>query len=602
MCLAALLISLMPCALADELNTSVTTRLKADLAYLASDDLKGRDVGSEGIAEAGQFIEKRFQELGIETELFETGPYQEFSLPGPAEIGDADSNRLVFEGTQADVTPALGQNFTSLALGGNGEFSGGLVFAGYGITAPDLGYDDYKDVDVEGKVVIVIRKEPQQQQADSIFEGTRSSQYAFFSSKELNAAMHKAAALIIVNDAVTASRDDSVMAVTAAGSPLSDQTIPTFHCQRSLIDPILTAVTGMSLLDYEQAIDKDLEPQSVEIKGVKVTGEAKIKDSRIPVRNVIGYLPGTGRLKEEFVVVGAHYDHVGMGGRGSLAPGTIAIHNGADDNGSGTVTMLEVARRMSENKAEDRRGIIFMAFTAEERGLLGSKHYVRNPRWPLEDTVAMVNMDMVGRLNENVLTVYGTGTAKEFDGLVDDLNEEFNFALDKRVAGFGPSDHASFYEAKIPVFHFFTGLHNDYHRPSDDVDKVNYDGMTRIAGMIAGAVEHIATAEKRPSYIQTTARANVGRAPRRARAVLGVQLDLDFDGDGVRIDAVSEGGPASEAGLEVGDVIVKLDDDGLESVRDLRRFMGGQKPDNEISVTVLRGEEEETVTVKLGRG
>ena len=583
----------------------VQRRLQEDLTYLSSDELEGRDSGSAGIKLASEFIVNRFNELGIQTDKFDGTPFQSFSLPGPATIGPAANNYLTFSN---GLSLKLEEQFNPLALGSNGDFEGEVVFAGYGITATDLDYDDYADVDVEGKVVIVLRKEPQQNDKDSKFNGTENSQYAFFSSKELNAALHKAAALIMVNDSKSiALEGDQLISVAAGGSSISNTQLPTFYCSRGPIDALVKEGTGKSLATLEEEIDSDASPRSQILQGITAKGEALIEDSRVPVRNVIGFLPGRGNLAEEYVVVGAHYDHVGMGGRGSLAPGTIAIHNGADDNGSGTTTMLEVARRMSSDESEDRRSLIFMAFTAEEKGLLGSQHYVRNPRWPLEDTVAMINMDMVGRLNESeTLTVYGTGTAKEFDSLIDRLNEKTRFNLVKDPAGYGPSDHQSFYEQKIPVFHFFTGLHNQYHRPSDDVELVNFEGMARIAQMVTDTVQEIATNPNRPTYVKTNKQADVGSTlrtrnrPRPRRAIIGIQLEVGDDL--VQAGAITVGGPAEKAGMMPGDVIVKIGDASIDSVQELRTEMRGKKPGEKVSIEVRRGEETKVLEIELGQG
>lgn len=589
-------------SLAEDLLTATATRLRNDLSFLAADALEGRDVGSEGIARAGEFVAERFQQLGLETEIFDGSPYQEFSIPGPAEMGPAEKNTLAFDGIDLGIELKLGTNFQPLALGSNGAFEAEVVFAGYGITAPDLNYDDYADVDVAGKVVIILRKEPQQADDESVFDGRRSSQYAFFSSKELNASLHKAAALLMINDSSTvASGGDKLLSVRAAGRALSDAQVPTFYCTRNVIEPMIQKAMGKSISEIEAEIDTDLKPQSQLLEGIVCRGQALVEQSKIAARNVLGLLPGAGDLADEYVVVGAHYDHVGMGGQGSLAPGTIAIHNGADDNASGTTAMLEVAKRMADDQSENRRTLIFMAFTGEEKGLLGSKHYVRNPRWPLEDTVAMVNMDMVGRLNENTLTVYGVGTAHSFDSMMDRLNEAAQFNLDKREAGFGPSDHSSFYEAKIPVFHFFTGLHNDYHRPSDDIEKVNYSGMARIANLVTDVVSELALAEQRPEYIQTKARANVGRKarPNRPRAILGIELDLESDV--VRVAKVSPG-PSADAGLQSGDVILSLGGTETKDVATLRAELAKKKPGDTVSLVLQRGDQQVEVEVRLGRG
>lgn len=580
-------------------------RLGNDLKYLSSDELEGRNVGSQGIARAGEFIAQRFLDLGLRTDSFQGSPYQEFTIPGPAAMGSPESNTLAFAGANNAAPLVLGKDFTPVSLGDSGKFDAPIVFAGYGITAPDLNYDDYAGVDVEGKVVVIVRKEPGQRDPNSKFEGNRSSQYAYFSSKELNAALHKAAALIIVNDRLTVASagEDQLVSVTGAGSAVTDNKIPTIFALRSAIDPLLQQALGKGLDDLELLIDSDQQPRSQPLSGISASGETQIEQSSIPVRNVVGLLPGSGALAEQYVVVGAHYDHVGMGGPGSLAPGTIEIHNGADDNASGTTTLLEIARQLSSEPAESRRGVIFIAFTGEEKGLLGSKHYVRSPRWPIEDTVAMVNLDMVGRLDSNTLTVYGTGTATNFDSLIERANQTPQFTLDKEAAGFGPSDHSSFYEADIPVFHFFTGLHNDYHRPGDDFEKVNLEGMARIASMVTDVVRELATAPERPELIKSSAIAQIGQpSGRRARprAVLGIQLDIASRQAAVA--QVPADSPAATAGLQPADVITGIDEDPVDSIGDLRRILAGKQPGDTISVRVLRDSQTLTLSLTLGEG
>jgi len=475
-----------------------------------------------------------------------------------------------------------------------------VVFVGFGITAPEFEYDDYAGMDVEGKVVIVLRREPQQNDAKSKFNGTQNSSYAYFTAKELNASLHKVAGLILVNDAQTAegSGGDQIMKVAEAGAALNRTKVPTIFCSRSIIDPLVKKSTGKSLSELQAEIDASGAPKSIVLKDVKAIGEVEIVSKDLIARNVVGFLPGTGALAEEFVVVGAHYDHVGMGGPGSLAPGTIAVHNGADDNGSGTTALLEVARHLSKDQSPSRRGIIFIAFSGEEKGLLGSKHYVRSPRWPLEKTVTMVNMDMVGRLNDGAITVYGTGTAEGFDSLMDKLNETSKFRLDKQPAGFGPSDHSSFYEFDIPVFHFFTGLHNDYHRPSDDPDKVNVEGMQQIADMVKRLVIDLATRSDRPKLLKISDVADVGRANARPRVTLGIQMDTNSEA--VLVESVAEGSGAAAAGMIKGDTIIKIGDTTVANAREMRRALGSKKAGDTIEITVRRGTEEVKLQVKLG--
>jgi hypothetical protein len=595
---------------AEELAKGAVVRMSDDLRYLASDELEGRNVGTEGIAKAGEYIVQRFEELGLETKLFDGSPYQEFTIPGPPGLGPADKNWLSVTGENVPVDQPefrLGENFTALTLGSSGQFEGPLVFAGYGITAEDLDYDDYAGLDVTGKVVVVLRKEPQQNDPNSRFDGTRNSQYAYFASKQANAAVHNVAAMILVNDAGTLdSAGDGLLPPDGAGTAITDHRVPTYFALRSAIEPLIQAGLGKSLDELEAQIDQTGQPASAELRGITAGGETAIEDQDIPVRNVVGLLPGSGTLADEYVVIGAHYDHVGMGGPGSLAPGTIAIHNGADDNASGTTAMLEVARRLAGMPAENRRNLVFMAFTAEEKGLLGSKHYVRNPRFPLEQTVAMLNMDMVGRLNDNTLTVYGIGTAEGFGALIDEQNKRTAFNLDKQVAGYGPSDHSSFYEVGIPVFHFFTGLHNEYHRPSDDFELINFDGMARIADMVTGAAQEISIRPDRPKPLKVEGYADVGRnrvrsGPARSRPVMGVQLDGSLE-DQARIVSLSDGGPAAAAGLQPGDRIVKVGESEVVTTVELQAAIGRYRVGDAVPIVVDRDGETIQVDVTLGEG
>ncbi len=599
-------------ASAEDPSTSTVSRLSADAMFLASDDLAGRDVGSPGIAQAGEYIAHRFQELGLVTDSFNGGPYQEFTIPGPAALGPREQNRLQFEGSHSSNQLELGQQFTPVSLGSSGSFAGDVVFVGYGISAPELNYDDYANVDVRGKVVIALRKEPGQNDPTSRFDGAGPSQYAFFSTKELNAALHGAAALILVNDQVTVARagSDELPALTAAGSAVSEPQIPTIYCLRAAIDPLLQQSLGKSLRDVEDAIELAQTPQSYLLQGIRAQGETLIAQSQTPVRNVFGLLPGNGELADQYVVIGAHYDHVGMGGSGSLAPGTVAIHNGADDNASGTAVLLETARRLSTElspgnpatvgHSAGRRSIIFVAFTAEERGLLGSKHYVRNPRWPLEQTVAMLNMDMVGRMEGNSLTVYGTGTAAQFSGIIDRVAAPLGLSINKQPAGFGPSDHASFYEVNIPVLHFFTGLHNDYHRPSDVVEKLNIPAMATIAEVVTDIAAELASVRERPTLLQTTAVAQIGRAAKPKRAVLGVKLDT-----GRRIPTVTEvayGSAAATGGVRSGDIITAIDQQETASYEELQRILANRSVGQSVNLSVLRGTQHLQLTVTLQEG
>jgi membrane-associated protease RseP (regulator of RpoE activity) len=297
------------------------------------------------------------------------------------------------------------------------------------------------------------------------------------------------------------------------------------------------------------------------------------------------------------VVVGAHYDHLGYGGDGSLQVGSKDIHNGADDNASGTVSLLELARRIKANDAAARRRIVFIAFTGEERGLLGSAEYVRNPVFPLESTVAMINLDMVGRLKDDKLTVFGTDTSKEWNHEIDQAAQANSLTIIKKPEGFGPSDHSSFYAKQIPVLHLFTGTHTEYHRPNDDWPLINFVGMERIIRFTQQLVEWAAVTSPKPSYVQVTGRAELERDG--SRPYFGSIPDFGTNEKGYAIQGVGPGSPAEKGGLKGGDIIVKLGDQAITSLDDfdlaLRKYSAGQQ----IDVVVKRAGAEVTLKVTL---
>ncbi len=548
----------------------------------------------------------------------------------------------------------LEKDFNTLAVGGTGVVDAPVVFVGYGITAPDLEYDDYQGVDVQGKVVVILRKEPQQDNPHSAFDGTSSSRHAHFTQKVSNAYAHGAAAVILLNDqfgtrqsadaslkqwgelvdelvklraAFLAKLDqteeeqakhrenvsklvsqihaldeklqgdhDEVLSLDGAGTESSHRKLPVFFASRASIDGVLKASLGKDLGQLESAIDEGPTPHSHELSGWKVDCESNVVFKKATIKNVAGVLDGEGALADETIIVGAHYDHLGDGGPGSLAPWTKAIHNGADDNASGTAALLEVARRLAGQDAKPRRRIVFMAFSGEERGLLGSSYYVSNPAVPLEKTAAMVNMDMVGRLNDNKLIISGTGTATSFDGLIDETNKRYEFDIKKDPGGYGPSDHASFYGKQIPVFHFFTGTHNDYHRPSDDVEKINVPGMQRVTGMVTDIVEQLAVAADRPEYVEVKQKKQEVSGD---RPYLGTIPDFGREVEGYALMGAAKDSPADLAGIKAGDVIVKFGDSKIAGLEDidgaLRKFKAGDK----VPMIILRDGKEQEVTVTL---
>jgi len=660
---------LLAAAQAAENAAESESRLRNDVTYLASDALEGRGAGTAGLNKAADYLAKRFSEMGLKTDLFGGQPFQNFEIVVSAELGPAAKNRLSLIGPGQPLELKMGEAFSPLATGGTGAFDAPLVFAGYGITAKNLKrgnepfeYDDYAKIDAKGKVVILIRKEPQQQDEKSPFGGKTNTTYATFAVKLRNAIAHGAAAVIIVNDKqeLTSRRDqdtkllkasldtlaglrdklatatpgtpdfdkltasvaktageaaelgkqlaanpDVLLPFEGAGPKSTQRKLPVLFCTRAAIDPVLKAGIGKDLATLEQEIDGDLVPRSAELAGWRATGESEVNEVKAKIKNVVAVLEGSGPLADETIVVGAHYDHLGFGGEGSLAPWTTEIHNGADDNGSGTATLLEVAQRLAAT-AKPRRRIVFIAFAGEELGLYGSDFYTRQPRFPLEKTIAMFNLDMVGRLKDENLIVYGTGTAKEFDPLAEKLCQQFGFKITKHAGGLGPSDHASFYKKQIPVLHLFTGTHRDYHRPSDDTDKLNIPGMRRIADWLVEAIQITDAAEQRPSYIKNDKFEQItdnSQDPASGeRASFGSMPAYPNPAkDGVQLEAVLEGGVAEQAGIKAGDVLLQLGDKPTTDLNAFQEALTHYKPGDKVKVIVRRGEKRIETEVTLGR-
>ena len=643
--------------------SSAQQRLTDSVKYLSSDELEGRGPGTDGINKAADYIATRFRQIGLNTSSYDGTPFQRFEISTDIKLGKPDDNHLQLTGPSGDndaiesTDLTLGFDFNPLAIGASGEFQGELVFVGYGIQAPELDYDEYADLDVKGKVVVLLRKEPQQSDADSPFDGTKSSRHATFRSKFSQAFQHGAIAVIMVNDANEATNylsglkhalsqyagqlaaeqqrfskiedpthddltkhnqtlaqisnditntagelggdGDAILNFDGAGMNSTRKSMPVFFARRAAIEPMIMQSLGKSLTEIETEIDKTLKPIVGGIANWTAKGGASLLQSKTEVKNVVAILQGTGDLKEETIVVGAHYDHLGYGGRGSLAPWTKDIHNGADDNSSGTSALLEIAQQLASRKTPSRRRIVFIAFSAEERGLIGSSRYVKEPLIALENTIAMVNLDMVGRLTDNKLILSGTGTSDVWNPLLDKLNDTAKFEMTRKPEGVGPSDHQSFYLKDIPVLHLFTGLHEFYHRPSDDFKTINFTGMGRITALTTEIIVAIAQADERPNFKKAEKKRNVENTG-GDRPYFGSIPDYADSTDGLPLTGVATNGPAEKAGIKPKDVVIGLGKYKIGGIEDfdsaLRKFKAGDK----VPVKILRGGKELTLTITLG--
>jgi len=321
-------------------------------------------------------------------------------------------------------------------------------------------------------------------------------------------------------------------------------------------------------------------------------------------RNVVGMLRGRDRtLGSEAVIVGAHYDHLGLGGPFTLDPDSAgAVHNGADDNASGVAALIEIARALA--RRPPARTVVFVAFAGEELGLLGSSYYVKHPLVPLARSIAMVNLDMVGRLRNKRLIVYGTATAKEFPALLDSLDRTAGFDLKHQGDGYGPSDQSSFYAAKRPVLHFFTDLHEDYHRSTDDWPKINAEGLEQVADFAAATVAALADRRQPLTFVEVPVRAHAASGPTLTPgygAYLGTVPDMSGTPGGVRLTAVRAGSPAEKAGLRGDDIITRIGDMDVPDLQAMTDALRAHKPGDVVDIIVRRADSTATVRATLGR-
>ncbi|APW60029.1 M20/M25/M40 family metallo-hydrolase [Paludisphaera borealis] len=588
-------------------------RLRGDVAFLAADEQEGRAPGTKGIEASADHIAAVFKELGLKTAPGADGYFQTFTLTGQPRLGEPLD--LAVKSSDGQTLKAVSRtDFSALAIGVNGVADAvPIVFAGYGITAKQddlkLDYDDYAGFDVKDKAVLILRREPQQNDERSSFDGKKTTEFSALRHKATNAFQHGAKIVLLVNDFASLGTDnDTLLSLGSAGSEVNSK-LPFVQLTREFADKILKAAGEPSLTELEHQIDKDLKPRTRELKNVTLSAHVTIERPSVDTKNVIGVLEGSGPHANETIVVGGHYDHLGRGGlmSGSLAFLSRDIHNGADDNASGTAMVLEVARRLAARRDPLPRRVVFIAFSGEERGLLGSQYYVEHPLYKLASTVMMINFDMVGRLNDkNELTMIGTGTSPNSQGLVETLGKNAGLTI-KTVSGmtdgFGGSDHQSFYGKSIPVLFAFTGIHSDYHRPSDDSDRINYAGMAKIADYMELILLDVARRPERPEFARLTAPKRTAQSASTSMSVtMGVMPDYaDESKAGMKLSDVREGGPAAKAGIKGGDTITSIGGKPISTIYDYMESLGRYKPGDHVDVVVKRDGKDVTIKVDLGK-
>ena len=542
-------------ALAQEcfpLDKNQAIGIKNDVEFLANDNLEGRAPGTAGIDAARDFIAKRFQKAGVEPMGDESSYFQAFDVPEPVLV-DADKTYLNLKKTSLKS----GADLYPVAYSANATATGKTVWVGYGISAPDLNYDDYKKVSsLTGKIAVMDVSSP-----DGIHPHSAYIKYHDLGERIAIAKGKGAIGVILVNLSGTAENPKSVFKkIRSAGVPV-------------LFVSEVKAATQLK-------------------KGDEVTMTVAMSEQRADAYNVVGFVDNG---KPTTIVIGAHYDHLGWGGEGSRALGVHEIHNGADDNASGTAALMALADDLAKKDTLTGHNYLFIAFTAEERGLLGSNYFVNHPTYPIEKMAFMINMDMVGRLRENQIQVSGIGTAAEWDNIFTTVRcFDINYKLD--ASGVGPSDHTSFYNQGMPVLHFFTGSHEDYHMPADDSDKINFKGIAEIVSLIktilvkTDGVENLQFQQTKSEETREVAAFSV---------TLGVMPDYMYEDGGLKIDGVSEGKPAAAAGLQKGDIITEMGEYEIVDIYAYMKALSVFKKGDEVKLTYLRDGEKKHTHVKF---
>jgi hypothetical protein len=569
-------------------------RIARDVAWLADDAREGRGLGTQGLDAAAQYLAQGFHEAGLRPGGSDGSFYQSLEVPVGIAVVDAD---LSLNGAPL----RRGRDFDGLLVSRVGEVEAGVAFAGYGITAPELGWDDYEGIDVAGRVVLVLDHRPEGDA--SAFRGGKGTSYLARSYKILNARLHGAAAVLIAPSAADipglAARagDEDATPTTQATSILA------VGLSREAAERLVASGGGDTLGDRLATIEKTGRPASSPLRGVRLRASVAVERRRGRIANVVAIRPGSDpSLRDEAVVIGAHYDHLGRGEFGSLAPDRRGeIHNGADDNASGAAGLLELARVLGAGPPT-KRSIVLTAFSGEEAGLLGSSEYVASPPIPIRDTVAMINLDMIGRLRDGRISVLGSETSPGFAELVTEAARGLPLSIELLPGGFGPSDHSSFSAAKVPVLFFFSGTHGEYHTPDDDAPLLNVEGVVQVLEVVRRAASALADAPEHPVWVE----AQIPAPSPGGGGGYGTYLGTipAFGGPpvrGVRLQGVRGGSPAEMAGLAAGDVIVEFDGVEVGNLEDFAALLFAATPGRRVEIAYLRGEVRRRTVAILGQ-
>lgn len=559
-------------------------QLRDDLFFLSHPSLEGRDAGTHGIEVASAYIAHAFRQAGLQAGGEGQSYFQAFQATTNVVAGP--HNALTTWKGQQKKEWNFSNDFVPFGFSSTGKITQKqVVFVGYGINAPKQGFDEYKDLDVKGKVVLILRGIPRWADTPHSPFGRRKSLYAQFRYKLLIARTKGAIGALIVDPPRPKEKVAPKLTSITLARGLTDAGIFALHIRRAVAQHLLSLRT-QQLQDLVETIEKTRKPASLPLQ-TKLNLHVDLLRKQSTLKNVLAYLPGTHPTqKHELLVLGAHYDHIGYGHVGGFPNNFGQIHPGADDNASGTSTLLALARYFA--KHPQPRSLLFIAFTGEERGLLGSAFFVRNPRFPLKSIAAMINLDMVGRMRKNRLVAQGSGTSPLFEPLLKHINKQHKIQLRFGRSGYGASDQTSFYTKKIPVLFFFTGAHRQYHRPTDTFETLNLPDTFRVFRFVADITKALAQLPKRPSFQQTS-------TPQRYRRRGPMRVSLGTIPDygapvksGVLLSGVRKGSTADNAGIRGGDLLVRIGRFPIRNIYDMVIALGFYKPGDTVTISVQR--------------
>jgi hypothetical protein len=600
--LLGLFIAALTCNVSIARNVPDIDKMKVNLQYLSSDQLEGRLPATDGNIKAGEYILAKFKEYGLSgiNGNFE----QSFYIPNtlkPTDKNEVSLTKIIEKPglpkemwTKAVKKWTLGSEYFPISLSKNGTATGEIAFVGYGISAKELNYDDYEGIDVKGKIVIILSDSADGKPLDQRF-----TSYSTLKYKVSNAFDHGAVGIIFIKRLSDSANTFYPLKIARFGGKADLVAVQANRTEIAKYFP-----KEKNLYPSEMKLMETKKPQSFILPNCSVTITTELITEDAAVKNIFGFVKGTdSKLEQEYIVVGAHYDHIGWGAFNSSHKGKPAIHNGADDNSSGVTAMLELARIIAANPL--KRSVIFTAFNCEEMGLLGSDFFVKNPPVDLSRIVTMVNLDMVGRMTNNQLTVFGTGSSDSFDAIVDATAIADSITVTKNSDGYGPSDQSSFDNIRIPVLFMFTGTHLDYHSPADDYEKINFNGLAKVVYFTDDILRAIDLKDERPKFLEQKVEkssAPQGRGREGISVSFGSVPDFSKKVEGFALNGCKPGSPCEKSGLKAGDIIIYFGDKTIKDIGGFTDALKTMKPGDIVKIKYIRdGKELETKSEMMAK-